>query len=118
MIVFTLVFIFLGIFSIISIFTLIKTLIKFKTLDELQKNAVYEALSISFLIILGLHFVQLILSIFAPEPISNFAKVVVFPGAYKGALFTNSPLHFDSFMVDNLILGIVYYIKRKKYGLV
>lgn len=113
-----LILICIGIFSIISIFTLIKTSFNFKKLDELQKKAVYGALSTSFLIVLGLHLVQLIASVFAPEPFSIFAKVVISPGGYDSAVFTNSSLNFDSFMIDSLILGVVYYVKRKKYGLI
>ncbi|MFW8053504.1 hypothetical protein [Vagococcus fluvialis] len=115
---FFIIFFSLGIFSLISIITLVKTFIKLKTFDELQKKAIYESLSISFLIIIAIHFIQLVVAIIAPEPFSLLAKFIISPGDYNGALFTNSPLHFDSFMIDSLILGVVYYIKRKKYGLI
>lgn len=117
-IIYVLIFSALGISIFMSVFSLIKTFFSMKKLDELQKSAVYESFALTFLIILGIHFVQLIVSILAPEPFSQVAKVIISPGDYNGALITNGPLHFDSFFVDSFILSIVYYIKRKKYGLI
>lgn len=116
--IFSIIFLGLALFSFISVITFIKTFIQLKKLDELQKNVIYESLAISFLIIVAINLIQLIVSIVTPEPIAYIATTIISPGAYKGVLFSNSPLHFDSFLIDNLILGIVYYVKRKKYGLI
>ena len=114
----TIVFLILSLFCIISVFSLIRTFIKIRGFDELQKNTVYKSLSLSFLIIMGIHLIQLVMSILTPEPYSLLAKFIISPGSYNSALMTNSPLHFDSFLIDNIILGIVYYARRKKYGLI
>ena len=112
------VFMGIGVYSLISVFSLVTTFIKLNKFDELQRNAVYESLAISFLIIAGIHFLQLMISVVTPDPFSMAIKFWISPGAYKGALMTNSPLHFDSFMIDAFVLAIVYNIKRRKYGLI
>lgn len=98
-----------------SLFGLINGLISFKKNDELERKVIYETLAISFLVIMIIHFIQLIASIIAPEPFSLLAKFIISPGECKGSFFGNDPLHFDSFMIDITILGIVNYIIKKKY---
>lgn len=83
----------------------------------------YESLAISFFIIAGTHLIQSILSFVTPEPFSTLVKIFISPGPYtawpyREIITNNSLIHIDSFMFDNIVLGVTYFIKRKKYGLI
>lgn len=102
-----------GLISVASIFSLIRVLINIKKYNELEKKAVYESMAISFLIVMGIHLTQLILIIFFSDPYAELVALFISPGDVAGGFNTNYPvIHFDSFTIDFIILGSVYFFKN------
>lgn len=100
----------LFLYSIGSLFSLLKKMITIKSLDELQRKRIYETFSISFAIILLVHFVQLVFSLLGKD-----ISLVISAGFYKGALISNNPLHMDSFVFDLIIYSVVDISIKRKY---
>lgn len=106
---------FLVIYSMASLVIACKN---FKKFDELQKKALYESFAISFLVILIVHLLQVLGSLWLPYPYSKFLQFIISTGDSKGVILTNTPLvRFDSFAFDSIVFGVTYYIKQKIYGL-
>ena len=104
---------FISIFSIYSVGRLFITLLLLDRYDELQKKAVYESFALSFLIILLLHFVQLNINLFDID-----WPLLITTGNRLGIVAGNVPTpHIDSFFFDSFVLAIVYFIKKKRYGI-
>lgn len=103
---------FISIFSIYSVGRLFITLLLLDRYDELQKKAVYESFALTFLIILGIHFIQLNINLFD----INW-PMIIGPGTSHGVVISGPPLHIDSFFFDSFVLAIIYFIKKKRYGI-
>lgn len=102
----------IGVFSIYSVGRLFLTLILMDRYDELQKKAVYESFAITFLIILVVHLIQLTINVFEIN-----LPLIVGPGTVPGVIIGSPPLHINSFFFDSFVLAIVYFIKKKRYGI-
>lgn len=105
----------LALYSIIGLFTLLKVLVGVHRYDELERKAIFDALSMSMLTILIVNLLQLVLSFNLPIEWRGFVS----PGGfYNGGLVSNAPLHFDSFLFDCSVVGIWYMVRRYHFGLI
>ncbi|MFR3685920.1 MAG: hypothetical protein ACLTXM_12900 [Enterococcus sp.] len=109
------IFLGLALYSIIGLFTLLKVLVGVHRYDELERKAIFDALSMSMLTILIVNLLQLVLSFNLPIEWRGFVS----PGGfYNGGLVSNAPLHFDSFLFDCSVVGIWYMVRRYHFGLI
>ncbi len=102
-----------GIFGLSTFCKMVKVLINIQKYDELERNVVYETFAVSFSVIILVHLIQLISSFTK----FDFSYLISAGGFFNGGLISNGPLHMDSFMFDLVVLGVVYKLKKKKYGL-
>lgn len=102
-----------GFWGMIALIKMVKILLSMRNYDELEKHIVSETFVISFCVIIFFHMIQLILS-FTKFDLSYLISA---GGFYKGGIVSNSPLHIDSFLFDMGILGLVYQIRKRKYGM-
>lgn len=103
----------IAIFSLYSVIRLFIMLLLLHRYDELQKKAVYESFALSFLIILLLHFIQLNINLFDID-----WPLLITHGNRLGIAAGNVPTpHIDSFFFDSFVLAIIYFIKKKRYGI-
>ncbi|MGL9727512.1 hypothetical protein [Enterococcus sp. DIV0756] len=102
-------------YSLIGLLSLLRVFTGVYQYDELEKKAVFDALSMSMVMILLINLLQLSLSFLLPSEWRGFVS----PGGfYHGGLISNAPLHFDSFLFDCSIIGICYMVRRYHFGLI
>ena len=97
-----------------SIFFLFKEILKKN--DEFVRQTVFDAMSLSFVIIVLLHIVQMIIRVVHFNKTGQDINLVVTPGLaiYK---LGDVPLHLESFGVDLGIFAICLLINRLRYRL-
>lgn len=95
---------------------MLKKLFQIKKMDELQKKVIYESYSISFLVILGITFIQFISS-FTKYDISSIISPEVQNNVH-GAFIGDGHFYINSFLFYCLVLCIVYFIKLVQYGMI
>lgn len=105
-------------YSFYSIGVLIKTIIKIckKDYDELEKKSIVDSLAITAVIIISMHFIEIILGLI----IKNYRSFVVL-SPIKGALNGddgNGYYFINAFFLDTFIFSLIYTINRFKYGLI
>lgn len=105
----------LGIYSFVVLFSLIKTVMVFPETDELEKKVFFETLSISMVVILVLHLLQLIYSMIAP---GDFRPIISSGGHSLVRGIDGKIVHFDSFLFDCTVIAVVYNIRQLRYGLI
>lgn len=100
--------------SIVGVYFIFRNLIRIRKLDELEKQVIYETFSLSFIIILGITFVQFVFSFTS----INLASVISpeIKNRNHGAFVGDGELYINSFFFYCFLLCIVYVIKRIKYG--
>lgn len=97
-----------------SIFFLFKEILKKN--DELVRKIVFDAMAISFVIIVLLHIVQLIIRVVHFNKTGQDINLVVTPGLAIYLLGERS-LHLEAFGVDLGIFAICLLINRLRYRL-
>ena len=97
-----------------SIFFLFKEILKKN--DELVRKIVFDAMTISFVIIVLLHIVQLIIRVVHFNKTGQDINLVVTPGLAIYLLGERS-LHLEAFGVDLGIFAICLLINRLRYRL-
>lgn len=97
-----------------SIFFLFKEILKKN--DELVRKIVFDAMAISFVIIVLLHIVQLVIRVVHFNKTGQDINLVVTPGLAIYLLGERS-LHLEAFGVDLGIFAICLLINRLRYRL-
>ncbi|MBO0455157.1 hypothetical protein JZO77_00145 [Enterococcus hulanensis] len=97
-----------------SIFFLFKEILKKN--DELVRKIVFDAMAMSFVIIVLLHIVQMIIRVVHFNKTGQDINLVVTPGLAIYLLGERS-LHLESFGVDLGIFAICLLINRLRYRL-
>ena len=97
-----------------SLYFLIKEI--FKKNDELVRKIVFDAMAMSFVIIVLLHIVQMIIRVVHFNKTGQDINLVVTPGLAIYLLGERS-LHLESFGVDLGIFAICLLINRLRYRL-
>ncbi|MDT2661574.1 hypothetical protein P7E02_16990 [Enterococcus hulanensis] len=97
-----------------SIFFLFKEILKKN--DELVRKTVFDAMAMSFVVIILLHIVQMIIRVVHFNKTGQDINLVVTPGLaiYK---LGDAPLHLESVGVDLGIFAICLLINRLRYRL-
>lgn len=97
-----------------SIFFLGKELLKKN--DELVRKVAFDAMAMSFVVIVLLHLIQMIVRVVYFEKTGEDINLVVMPGLliYK---LEELHLHLESFGVDLGIFAICLFINRLRYRL-
>lgn len=97
-----------------SIFFLFKEILKKN--DELVRKIVFDAMAMSFVVIILLHIVQMIIRVVHFNKTGQDINLVVTPGLaiYK---LGDAPLHLESVGVDLGIFAICLLINRLRYRL-
>lgn len=97
-----------------SLYFLIKEI--FKKNDELVRKIVFDAMAMSFVVIILLHIVQMIIRVVHFNKTGQDINLVVTPGLaiYK---LGDAPLHLESVGVDLGIFAICLLINRLRYRL-
>lgn len=97
-----------------SIFFLGKELLKKN--DELVRKVAFDAMAMSFVLILLLHLIQMIVRVVYFQKTGEDINLVVMPGLliYK---LEELHLHLESFGVDMGIFAICLFINRLRYRL-
>ncbi|QQK07280.1 hypothetical protein [Miniphocaeibacter halophilus] len=103
---------FLCIYSLYGIGVIIKTIFKTykKSYDELEIKTIKDSLAISMILIVILHFIQLIFSFYSVK-----YRPIITP-ITDSAINNNINIH--SLFFDCILIGFIYNIKRFKYGLI
>lgn len=86
-----------------------------KTNYEVENRGFINALAKSFVIILLLHFVQMVVRVVHYERTGTDINLLVKPGLFIHALDGPPRNHFESFGVDLIILGICLLTSRWRY---
>ncbi|MEO1768536.1 hypothetical protein JZO67_000447 [Enterococcus sp. 665A] len=86
-----------------------------KTNYELENRGFINALAKSFVIILLLHFVQMVVRVVHYEKTGTDINLLVKPGLLIYGLDGSPRNHFESFGVDLVILGICLVTSRLRY---
>lgn len=112
---FLLIFALLSMYAFFSsIFFLGKELLKKN--DELVRKVAFDAMAMSFVVIVLLHLIQMIVRVVYFEKTGEDINLVVMPGLliYK---LEELHLHLESFGVDLGIFAICLFINRLRYRL-
>ena len=109
--------IFIGLMMLYAILVMLVFMVqeKAKINDELEKRVFINALAKSFMIILLLHFIQMIVRVVHYEQTGMDINLLVKPGLLIYGLDGPPKNHFESFGVDLAIFGFCLLISRWRY---
>ncbi|MGG5369744.1 hypothetical protein IGI67_001357 [Enterococcus sp. AZ196] len=99
------------------IFTLIK--VKRGETDEREELIIFKSLAYAMIILIIIHFVQLILGFNSADYFESINRnyIPIISGGFPfKSVISNDPFHIEAVVFDTFLFGIIYPLMRKKYG--